>query len=105
VRLRVNEPQPALSGAIRSIERELSLTIVQRRRRFEGFTPDGERVLAWAKRVLAEVDGLRQEARVMRGDPVGTLRIGAIPTTLPVLPLLTRPVCGSFNICAWRSTC
>ncbi len=82
--------QPALSGAIRSIEHELGLTIVQRGRRFEGFTPDGERVLAWAKRALAEVDGLRQEARAVHGDPVGTLRIGAIPTTLPVLPLLTQ---------------
>jgi DNA-binding transcriptional LysR family regulator len=82
--------QPALSGAIRSIEQELGVTIVQRGRRFEGFTADGERVLAWGKRALAEVDGLRQEARTVRGDPVGTLRLGAIPTTLPVLPLLTE---------------
>ena len=33
--------QPALSGAIRSIERELDVVIVQRGRRFEGFTQDG----------------------------------------------------------------
>jgi Bacterial regulatory helix-turn-helix protein, lysR family len=41
-----NVSQPALSGAIRSIERELGMTIVQRGQRFESFTPDGERVLA-----------------------------------------------------------
>ena len=88
--------QPALSGAIRSIEQELGLTIVQRGRRFEGFTPDGERVLAWARRALAECEGLRQEARTTIKDPEGTLRIGAIPTTLPVIPLLTDGCLQSF---------
>lgn len=82
--------QPALSGAIRSIEHELGMSIVQRGRRFEGFTPDGERVLAWARRALAECDGLRQEAHKSAADPTGTLRIGAIPTTLPIVPLLTE---------------
>lgn len=82
--------QPALSGAIRSIERELGMPIVRRSHRFEGFTPDGERVLAWARRALAECEGLRQEARATVGDPAGTLRIGAIPTTLPIVPLLTE---------------
>ncbi|MDY0744634.1 LysR family transcriptional regulator [Paucibacter sp. R3-3] len=81
--------QPALSGAIRSMEKELGVTIVQRGRRFEGFTADGERVLAWARRALADCEGLQQEARTTRGDPEGSLRIGAIPTTLPVIPLLT----------------
>lgn len=81
--------QPALSGAIRSIEDELGMAIVQRGRRFEGFTPDGERVLAWARRGLADLDGLRQEANAHAADPAGTLRIGAIPTALPIVPLLT----------------
>ena len=82
--------QPALSGAIRSIERELGIPIVCRGHRFEGFTPDGERVLAWARRALAECEGLRQEARATASDPTGTLRIGAIPTTLPIVPLLAE---------------
>src|ERR1700742_175841 len=82
-----NVSQPALSGAIRSIEKELGVTIVQRGRRFEGFTSDGERVLAWARRALADCEGLRQAASITREDPQGTLRIGAIPTTLPVIPL------------------
>ncbi|HEY4066351.1 MAG TPA: LysR substrate-binding domain-containing protein [Burkholderiaceae bacterium] len=82
--------QPALSGAIRRIEEELGLTIVHRGRRFEGFTPDGERVLAWARRALAECEGLLQEARATIAEPTGTLRLGAIPTTLPIVPLLTE---------------
>ena len=88
--------QPALSGAIRSIEHELGLTIVRRGRRFEGFTPDGERVLAWARRALAECEGLRQEASATTGSPSGTLRLGAIPTTLPVAPLLTQGCLAEF---------
>jgi len=82
--------QPALSGAIRSIEQELGLVIVQRGRRFEGFTPDGERVLAWARRALADCEALRQEALGAGSDPAGVLRLGAIPTTLPMVPLLTE---------------
>jgi len=94
--LTCNVSQPALSGGIRSIEKELGLTIVQRGRRFEGFTPEGERVLAWARRVLADCEGLRQEAGANQHDPVGTLRLGAIPTTLPLVSLLTRDCLQQF---------
>ena len=92
-----NVSQPALSGAIRSIEKELGVTIVQRGRRFEGFTPEGERALAWARRALAECEGLRQETSTTIGHPSGTLRIGAIPTTLPVIPLLTEGCLRQFG--------
>ncbi len=92
-----NVSQPALSGAIRSIEKELGITIVQRGRRFEGFTPDGERVLAWARRALAECEGLKQEASQTIAKPSGTLRIGAIPTTLPVVPLITEGCLRQFE--------
>ena len=33
--------QPALSGAIRHLEQELDVVIVQRSHRFIGFTPEG----------------------------------------------------------------
>lgn len=81
--------QPALSGAIRSIEQELGIVIVQRGRRFLGFTEDGERVLAWARRVLADCEGLRQEARAGEEGPSGVLRMGAIPASLPLIPKLS----------------
>ncbi len=85
-----NVSQPALSGAIRSIEKELGIVIIQRGRRFQGFTKDGERVLAWARRVLADCEGLRQAARGDEDNPVGILRMGAIPTSLPLIPMLTQ---------------
>lgn len=85
-----NVSQPALSGAIRGIEQELGVVIVQRGRRFEGFTKDGERVLAWARRVLADCESLRQDARASEDDPIGTLRMGVIPASLPLVPMLTQ---------------
>jgi DNA-binding transcriptional LysR family regulator len=51
---------------------------------------DGERVLAWARRVLADCEGLRQDARASEEDPVGTLRMGAIPASLPLVPMVTQ---------------
>src|SRR6218665_2659010 len=77
-------PQPALSGAIGSIEQELGIVIVQRGGRFQGCTRDGERVLAWARRVLADCEGLGQAWRAGENDPVGILRMGAIPALLPL---------------------
>jgi DNA-binding transcriptional LysR family regulator len=81
--------QPTLSAGISSLERELGIGLVRRGRRFEGLTPEGERVLAWAQRVLADLESLRQEASRLRGGLEGTLRIGAIPTSLPLSPRLT----------------
>ena len=83
--------QPALSAAIRNLERELGIPLVRRARRFEGFTPEGDRVLAWVHRALSDLDGLEQEVSRLRGGMEGTLRIGAIPTSLPVSTLVTTP--------------
>ncbi|MEU9736710.1 LysR family transcriptional regulator [Streptomyces sp. NPDC048002] len=84
--------QPALSAGIRKLEAELGVQIVQRGRRFEGFTPEGRRVLRWAHRTLAEQDALRSDLASMRGGLSGVMRIGVVPTALPVVPLLTAPL-------------
>ena len=67
--------QPSLSAAIRKLEHELDVPIVRRGRRFEGLTPEGERVLPWAHRILAERDALRHELSAMRGGLAGTREI------------------------------
>ncbi len=36
--------------------------------RFQGLTPEGERLLGWAQRILADWEGLRQEAARSRGS-------------------------------------
>jgi DNA-binding transcriptional LysR family regulator len=89
--LACNVTQPALSAGIKHLEESLGVPIVERDHRFQGLTPDGERVLAWARRVLVERDALIQEIGGVRGGLVGRLRIGGIPVALPVLSLLTTP--------------
>ena len=83
--------QPTLSAALKHLEAELAVPIVQRGRRFEGFTPEGLRVVDWAQRILAACDGLNQEIGQMRRGLVGHLRIGAIPTAISMVPRLTTP--------------
>jgi DNA-binding transcriptional LysR family regulator len=83
--------QPALSSAIQHLEEELGITIVQRGQRFHGFTADGERLLKWARMLAQDWESMRQEAAQCHRQLTGTLRLGAIPTTLAVTPLLTEP--------------
>ena len=84
-----NVSQPAFSEAIRTLELDLGISVVQRSRRFEGFTAEGERVLLWARRILADCGALRQEAGHQELNPAGVLRLGAIPTVLSMVPLMT----------------
>jgi DNA-binding transcriptional LysR family regulator len=86
-----NVTQPTLSAGIKQLEESLGVLIVERGQRFLGLTAEGERVLAWAQRVLTDFSGLQQELSEMREGLVGQLRIGAIPVTLPIVPLLTTP--------------
>jgi DNA-binding transcriptional LysR family regulator len=83
--------QPALSSGIRSLEKELGIMIVQRGRRFLGFTVEGERVLVWAQQTLASLSHMREDAAVSKFTMSGTLRLGAIPTTMPVASFITAP--------------
>ncbi|MFJ4543486.1 LysR family transcriptional regulator [Pseudomonas sp. NPDC088885] len=71
--------QPTLSMRLRNLEEELDLVLVNRGQRFEGFTEAGERVLAWARTLLAAHDGLFAEAAACRGQLVGSLRLGLVP--------------------------
>src|SRR6202050_3652747 len=86
-----NVTQPTLSAGIKQLEESCGVLIVERRHRFVGFTPEGERVLAWARRMLADYGGLTQELSELRESLAGLLRIGAIPVGLPALALLTAP--------------
>jgi DNA-binding transcriptional LysR family regulator len=87
---RCHVTQPTLSSGIARLEAELGVTLVHRGRRFEGLTADGERTVAWAERILADVDGLRRDLGTAPDVLRGRLRIGAIPTSLPVLARFTK---------------
>lgn len=86
-----NVSQPTLSAAIRQLEDEYGVPIVERGQRFVGLTPEGARVLDWAHRILADCDALDQEVAGLRGGLAGRLRLGVIPAALPAISLLTGP--------------
>lgn len=77
--------QPALSNAMRALEEEFKVVIVKRGRTYAGLTPEGERVLATAQRMLHECNMLAQELDSEADRPRGPLRVGAVPTAMPVL--------------------
>ncbi|HEY0521977.1 MAG TPA: LysR substrate-binding domain-containing protein [Stellaceae bacterium] len=83
--------QPTLSAAIAALEAELGIALVERGRRFQGFTAEGMTVLAWARRMLADRDAMRQDISRLKRELSGQLRIGAIPTALPIIALITDP--------------
>lgn len=78
-----------LSAAIRDLEDELGVALVVRGQRFAGLTAEGECVVAHAKRVAAGADDLRHELGMLRDGLRGPLRVGVIPTALPVVASLT----------------
>jgi DNA-binding transcriptional LysR family regulator len=82
--------QPSLSSGIKQLELELGVNIFLRGRgqRFLGLTPEGERVVIWARRVVAHCDAMRDELLTLRNELTGTIRIGAMPSMSPVLPTL-----------------
>jgi DNA-binding transcriptional LysR family regulator len=88
--------QPTLSAAIRLLEDDLGAPIVERGHRFVGLTPQGKLALEHAHRILAETVNLRRSLDEIDKGLTGRLRIGAIPTALPIVSQLTGPFYARF---------
>lgn len=71
--------QPALSESIRKLEAGLGVPLVRRGHAFQGLTAEGETVLRWAQRLLADRDALAQEVAALQSGLTGTLRLGVVP--------------------------
>lgn len=80
--------QSTLSEAISKLELELGVPLVRRGRAFEGLTPEGERLLVWARRLVADERALREAAAPTA--LAGTVRLGVIPTGLRDAARLVR---------------
>ncbi|MFG2222633.1 LysR family transcriptional regulator [Streptomyces sp. NPDC048644] len=87
--------QPALSEAIRKLEDELDVPLVRRGRKYEGLTPEGERIVVWAQRILADRDALKDEVGALRTGLSGRIRIGSVPTASGAVSQLTGPFCAA----------
>lgn len=83
--------QPTLSAAIRQLEDQLGVALVQRASRFQGLTPEGQRVLEWARRIVGDARTMRDEMRATRKGLSGHIRIGVIPTALAMVQKITEP--------------
>ena len=83
--------QPTFSAGIKQLEATLGVLLVQRKSRFIGFTAEGERVLDWARSIVADSRAMRQELRALKHGLTGRLKVAAIPTALPMVSALTTP--------------
>ena len=83
--------QPTLSSAIKQLEEQLGVKLVYRGSRYQGLTPVGQRVLDRARRIVGDARALKDEMRSVRAGLAGNLRIGVIPTALPMVADLTAP--------------
>jgi DNA-binding transcriptional LysR family regulator len=86
-----NITQPTLSAAIRQLEDQLGVMLVRRGSRYQGLTPEGQRVLEWARRIVGDARTMREEMRAARHGLAGHIRIAAIPTALAMVPQITTP--------------
>ena len=83
--------QPTLSAGVKQLEGQMGVLLVNRGSRFQGFTPEGQRVLEWARRIVGDTRSMREEINSLRHGLTGRLRIAAIPTALAMVAALTTP--------------
>jgi len=69
----------------------MGVLLVNRGSRYRGFTPEGQRVLEWARRIVGDTRSMRDEINSLRHGLTGRLRIAAIPTALAMVAALTTP--------------
>jgi len=77
--------QPTLSAQIMKLEEELGVKLVERAPRRVMLTAAGQDAAQRARRILAEVEELREAARRCINPEVGRLRLGVFPTLAPYL--------------------
>lgn len=80
VRLRIG--QPALSRQIGDLQQELGLTLFDRVGRGLVLTAEGKQLLADCRRVMTDLDAVREHAEVLRRGDRGALKIAAPPHTI-----------------------
>ena len=83
--------QPTLSAGIKQLEEQLGVLLVRRGSRFIGFTPEGQRTLDWARRIVSDSRAMRQEIMALKRGLTGRLKIAAIPTALAMVAAITTP--------------
>ncbi len=78
-----------LSAAIRDLEADLGVAVVERGQAFSGFTSEGLAVLDYARRMAAVEADFRLHLSQLGAGLSGRLRLGVIPTALTVVAALS----------------
>src|SRR5580698_8354592 len=81
---RLHLAQPSLSRQVRLLERELGVLLFHRGpgQGLVTLTADGEALLPFIRRVVADVEATKAEARALTGMSRGRLSIGATPSLI-----------------------
>jgi LysR family hydrogen peroxide-inducible transcriptional activator len=77
--------QPTLSTQIRKREEELGVALVERAPRKVMMTPSGRDAVERARRIVAEVEQMKESARRTPDPEAGAVRLGIFPTLGPYL--------------------
>ena len=77
--------QPTLSTQIRKLEEELGVPLFERAPRKVMLTPAGRDIAERARRVIGEVEQMKEVARRSQDPEAGTVRLGMFPTLGPYL--------------------
>jgi DNA-binding transcriptional LysR family regulator len=101
--------QPTLSAGVKQLEDSFGVLLVNRGSRFQDFTPEGERVLDWARRIVGDSRAMREEVHALKHGLTGRLRIAAIPMALAMIETLTtlyheRHPGVQFTVLSYNST-
>ncbi len=83
--------QPTLSLGIQSLEQMLNVPLVKRSSRFKGFTPEGERILVWARRLVGDAQAMRRDILSVHSEVESQIRLAVMPCAMPIVAKLTVP--------------
>lgn len=86
--------QPAVSKAVRQLERQIGVPLVERAGRASRLTAAGEQLAARARELFGVEAAAEEELRALRGLEVGSLRVGASTT---IATYMLPPILASFH--------
>jgi DNA-binding transcriptional LysR family regulator len=83
--------QPTLSQGIQQLEETFNVPLVIRSSRFQGFTPEGDLMLIWARRLVGDAQAMREQIIGLQRGIGSHIRVAAVPSAMPIVASLTTP--------------
>jgi len=91
--------QSTLSGMIAKFEDEIGMMVFDRSKKPVEVTKEGHLILERLKRILNEVEGMKEMVKELKGEVSGKLTMAVIPTIAPfLLPLFLQKFAENFPL-------